>query len=134
MNIGDAAKATGLPAKTLRYYEEIGLTAPARDDNGYRSFSERDLHELHFIARARNLGFSIEDVRALLSLWQDQSRASCDVRALAESHLREIDAKMAELGRMRATLAGLVSACHADDRPDCPILDGLAGGGAGQDA
>ncbi len=126
MNIGETAEKSGLPAKTIRYYEDIGLIAPHRGANGYRDFSDKDLHLLAFIARARGLGFSIEDVRALLSLWQDRARASGDVKRVAEEHLTAIDAKMAELAQMRATLAGLVACCHGDARPDCPILDGLA--------
>jgi Cu(I)-responsive transcriptional regulator len=126
MNIGDVAKASGLPPKTIRYYEDIGLIAPHRGDNGYRAFSDKDLHLLAFIARARGLGFSIEDVRALLSLWQDRARASGDVKRVAQEHLTAIDAKMRELSAMRDTLAGLVADCHGDDRPDCPILNGLA--------
>ena len=131
MNIGQAAKASGLPPKTIRYYEEIGLIAPDRDLNGYRAFADRDLHVLAFIGRARGLGFSIEDVRALLSLWQDRGRASADVHALARQHLAQIDAKMEELARMRATLSGLMTSCTQDDHPDCPIIDGLAGHAAG---
>ncbi|MGG7565411.1 Cu(I)-responsive transcriptional regulator [Rhodovulum sp. DZ06] len=127
MNIGAAAKASGLPAKTIRYYEEIGLLTPARDLNGYRDFGDRDLHVLAFIGRARGLGFSIEQVRALLSLWQDRERASADVHALARTHLAEIDAKMEELREMRDTLAGLMTACAGNEHPDCPILEGLAG-------
>jgi Cu(I)-responsive transcriptional regulator len=127
MNIGDVARATGLPAKTIRYYEDIGLITPDRGANGYRDFSDKDLHLLAFVGRARGLGFSIEDVRALLSLWQDRARASGDVKRVAEEHLTAIDAKMRELAQMRDTLAGLVSCCLGDDRPDCPILDGLAG-------
>ena len=127
MNIGAAAKASGLPPKTIRYYEEIGLIEPDRDPNGYRAFADRDLHVLAFIGRARGLGFSIEDVRALLSLWQDRDRASADVHRLAQTHLAEIDAKMAELRQMRDTLAGLMHRCAHDDHPDCPILEGLAG-------
>ena len=131
MNIGEAAKASGLPRKTIRYYEEIELIRPARDANGYRDFGDKDLHLLAFIGRARGLGFSIEDVRALLSLWQDRARASGDVHRLAEDHLAQIDAKMAELARMRETLAALMGQCAHDDRPDCPILEGLAGHAAG---
>ena len=126
MTIREASAASGLPAKTIRFYEEIGLIAPKRSENGYRVFSERDLHELTFLARARGLGFPLEDCRELLSLWRDRSRASADVRAVAERHIAALDAKMAELQAMRATLSGLVAACRGDDRPDCPILEGLA--------
>ena len=127
MNIGDVAEASGLPAKTIRYYEDIGFVRPARGPNGYRDFGEKDLHKLAFLARARSLGFSIHDCRTLLSLYEDRGRASSDVKAVAEHHLRRIDAKIAELEGLRDTLARLVARCHGDDRPDCPILDDLAG-------
>jgi Cu(I)-responsive transcriptional regulator len=126
MTIREAAAASGLPAKTIRFYEEIGLVSPARSANGYRVFSERDVRELTFLAHARGLGFPLEDCRELLSLWRDRSRASADVRAIAERHIAALDAKMTELQAMRADLARLVSACHGDERPDCPILEGLA--------
>ena len=125
MNIGDAATATGLPAKTIRYYEEIGLIAPDRTENGYRNFGPTHIHNLRFIARARSLGFGVEECRTLLELWQDRGRASADVKALAQGHLDAIDAKMAELKTMRATLSDLIHACTGDHRPDCPILDRL---------
>jgi Cu(I)-responsive transcriptional regulator len=126
MTIREAAAASGLPVKTIRFYEEIGLISPARAANGYRVFSERDMHELTFLARARGLGFPLDDCRELLSLWRDRDRASADVRAIAHRHIAALDAKMAELEAMRATLADLVAACRGDDRPDCPILEGLA--------
>lgn len=129
MNISEAARHAGLPAKTIRYYEEIGLVAPLRDPNGYRAFRPRDLHALTFVARARSLGFSIEDCRALLHLYQDPTRASADVKDIARSHLARIDAKLAELVAMRETLTDLVEACAGDRRPDCPILKGLAPAG-----
>ena len=127
MNIGAAADLTGLPAKTIRYYEDIGLVRPARSDNGYRSFRDSDVHKLIFLSRARSLGFTIDDCRTLLSLYEDRARASADVKALAQEHLAEIEKKIAELQSLRATLSRLVSSCHGDDRPECPILDGLAG-------
>jgi Cu(I)-responsive transcriptional regulator len=127
MNIGDASQATGLPAKTIRYYEEIGLVRPARGANGYRDFSDRDTHKLAFLGRARSLGFSIEECRTLLSLYQDRSRASADVKRIARRHLERIARKIAELESMRAALEDLMGRCHGDDRPDCPILEGLAG-------
>ena len=127
MNIGNVALRSGLPAKTIRYYEEIGLIRPRRSANGYRDFDETDLHKLAFLGRARALGFSIEDCRTLLGLYEDESRASAQVKALAEDHLRAIDEKIAQLKSMRETLAHLVEACHGDDRPDCPILSDLAG-------
>ena len=128
MNIGDAAQQSGLPAKTIRYYEEIGLIAPHRSGNGYRDFSVTDLHNLVFLARARSLGFTIEECRALLALYTDKSRASADVKRIARTHLAQIDDKIAELQSMRSTLSDLVDACAGDHRPECPILAGLAEG------
>lgn len=126
MNIGEVADKSGLPAKTIRYYEDIGLISPLRHANGYRVFRDSDLHKLSFLGRARSLGFSIEDCRVLLALYEDDSRASAQVKALAQDHLTQIDAKIAGLQAMRATLADLVAACHGDSRPDCPILKDLA--------
>ena len=128
MNIKDAGQATGLPAKTIRYYEEIGLVTPARSDNGYRDFSDHDVHRLAFLARARALGFPVADCRDLLALWYDRERASAEVKAIAETHLEEISAKIVALQSLRDTLSDLVHACHGDDRPDCPILKDLARG------
>lgn len=127
MNIGEAAKKSGLPAKTIRYYEDIGLITPLRDANGYRAFRESDIHKLAFLGRARALGFTIEDCRNLLALWEDQDRASADVRAIAKDHLRQIEEKIAGLQDMQATLSDLVRDCAGDDRPDCPILSRLGG-------
>ena len=127
MNIGDVAERSGLPPKTIRYYEDIGLIRPERGANGYRAFSDADLHRLAFLGRARSLGFSIEDCRALLALYADPARACADVKAMAETHLAQIDRKIAELGALRDTLAHLVHRCHGDARPDCPILADLAG-------
>ena len=126
MNIGDVAERAGLPAKTIRYYEDIGLITPARADNGYRRFSARDLHKLAFLKRARALGFSVGECRHLLALYEDQGRASADVKALAQEHLARIDAKLEELAQMRRTLAELIESCAGDHRPDCPILADLA--------
>lgn len=126
MNIGDIAHRSGLPPKTIRYYEDIGLIRPARSENGYRSFSERELHKLAFLARARSLGFSIEDCRALLALYEDAGRTSSEVKSIAEKHLERIDAKIRDLAEMRRTLNVLVEACAGDQRPDCPILESLA--------
>ena len=126
MNIAEVAKAAGLPAKTIRYYEEIGLIHPKRSDNGYRAFAETDLHKLAFVGRARSLGFSIVECRALLALYEDRARASADVKAMAVTHLAQIRDKITELRAMEATLADLVQACSGDHRPDCPILRGLA--------
>ena len=130
MNIGEVAERSGLPAKTIRYYEEIGLVRPRRGGNGYRAFGERELYKLAFLARARSLGFTIEECRALIALYDDKHRASADVKRLAEEHLAQIDRKIAELASLRGTLAELVERCHGDDRPDCPILERLAGDGA----
>ncbi len=127
MNIRDVAKATGLPAKTIRYYESIDLVRPARSDNGYRVFADRDLHKLRFLGRARALGFSIEDCRVLLALYEDDTRSSADVRAIAKRHLVEIEDKIADLNAMRDTLTHLVDTCAGDDKPDCPILNDLGG-------
>lgn len=128
MNIGAIAKRSGLPAKTIRYYESIGLIPPALRSNGnYRTYSDRDLQILRFVQRARGLGFSVKDVGTLLALWQDRRRASAEVRRLAEDHVAEIDQKLEELKSMRRTLLDLIERCHGDERPDCPILDDLAG-------
>lgn len=125
MNIGEIAEAVGMPAKTIRYYEEIGLVRPRRSANGYRVYGPQDLHQLGFLGRARSLGFSIEDCRALLALYADRGRASAEVKAIAELHLREVEEKIAALKVMHATLSDLVTACAGDDRPDCPILADL---------
>ena len=127
MNMKRASERTGLPAKTIRYYEEIGLVSPARGENGYRSFSETDLHKLTFLARSRSLGFSLDDCRQLLSLYDDDERSSADVRNLAVRHIADVDQKLKELKEIRRTLATLVSACEGDHRPDCPIMDSLSG-------
>ncbi|MBT9245280.1 Cu(I)-responsive transcriptional regulator [Gemmobacter fulvus] len=126
MNIKDVAARAGLPAKTIRYYEEIGLIRPLRQANGYRAFRDSDLHKLAFLGRARSLGFTIEECRTLMALYEDQHRASADVKALAEDHLSRIGAKIAALEAMQRTLSELVAACAGDHRPDCPILTGLA--------
>ena len=126
MNIGEVSKRADLPAKTIRYYEEIGLITPPRDANGYRAFRDADVHKLAFLARARTLGFPIEDCRALLQLYEDDQRSSAEVKRIAKGHLDLIEAKIADLREMRDTLAHLVSACAGDDRPDCPILQSLA--------
>jgi MerR family copper efflux transcriptional regulator len=125
MNISDVASRAGLPAKTIRYYEDIGLIKPLRDPNGYRAFRDSDLHKLTFLARARALGFTIENCRALLALWEDKARASADVRAIAADHLSEIEIKIADLTAMRDTLTHLVQTCAGNSRPDCPILTSL---------
>ncbi|WP_292898810.1 MULTISPECIES: Cu(I)-responsive transcriptional regulator [unclassified Nitratireductor] len=127
MNVGQAARRSGLPAKTIRYYEEIGLIAPQRAGNGYRAYSDEDLHFLTFLKRARGLGFSIDECRQLMALYRDRERASQDVRDIAVSHVAAIDEKIAELQSMRATLNKLILACRGDERPDCPILNDIAG-------
>ena len=129
MNIGHASGATGLPAKTIRYYEDIGLIRPARAANGYRDYDGRDVHRLAFIQRSRSLGFTIEECRSLLSLYEDKDRASADVKALAMEKILEIDRKLKELKSLRSTLKTLADHCHGDDRPECPIIDEIAGGG-----
>lgn len=126
MNIGEVSERSGLPTKTIRYYEDIGLIEPLRAANGYRQFRESDLHKLAFLGRARHMGFSIEDCRALLHLWEDRTRASSDVKKIARERLAQIDRKLEELKEMRNTLAHLVSCCAGDDRPDCPILSDLS--------
>ena len=128
MNIGAAARASSVPAKTIRYYEEIGLIQPAaRSDGNYRVYSDSEVQTLRFIRRARGLGFSVEEVAELLDLWRDRSRSSRRVKALANRHLEDIDGKIAALKTMRDTLNELIERCHGDARPDCPILADLAG-------
>ncbi|MEB3421774.1 Cu(I)-responsive transcriptional regulator [Salipiger marinus] len=125
MNIGNVSEQSGLPAKTIRYYEDIGLVQPSRRENGYRDFTVQELHKLTFLGRARSLGFSIEECRTLLSLYEDHERSSADVKAIAQSHLARVDQKIEELQALSATLGDLVVRCHGDDRPDCPIMDDL---------
>ena len=127
MNIGQAAQHANLPPKTIRYYEDIALIKPDRAENGYRDYSEADVHRLRFIQRSRSLGFTIEECRTLLSLYEDKHRASADVKALARQKITEIERKMEELKSLRETLSVLVEHCHGDDRPDCPIIESLAG-------
>lgn len=126
LTIGQVARRSGVPAKTIRYYESVGLLpAPERGDNGYRYYDDGTVRTLRFVRHARELGFPLDDVRALLGLWQDRSRPSREVKALAERRIADIDARIAELHRLRDELAHLVHACHGDARPDCPILDAL---------
>lgn len=128
MNIGEAAARSGVPAKTIRYYEDIGLIRPqARGMNGYRVYGDPNVQQLRFIKRARRLGFSVEDCRSLLSLYEDRGRASADVKGLALERIAEIDAKLAELQQMRLHLTDLIEQCRGDEWPDCPILEDLAG-------
>ncbi|MET4702078.1 MerR family copper efflux transcriptional regulator [Constrictibacter sp. MBR-5] len=129
MNIGDVSERSGLPAKTIRYYEDIGLVRPMRSENGYRDFASHDLHKLAFLGRARSLGFSIEECRTLLSLYEDRERSSSSVKAITEKHLARIEQKIVELQALSATLRDLVTRCHGDDRPDCPIMNDLENAG-----
>ena len=127
MNIGTAARQSGLPPKTIRYYEDIGLLTADRAANGYRDYSSEDVHRLRFVQRSRSLGFSVEECRQLLALYTDRDRASADVKAIATEKLGEIDRKIAELTGLREMLGHLVENCHGDARPECPIIDGLSG-------
>ena len=128
MNIGQAAQATGISAKMIRYYESIGLIVPAgRTAAGYRTYAEPDLHTLRFIRRARGLGFSVEQMHELLALWRDRKRASAEVKRVALQHVQELERKAAELQQMADTLKHLARHCHGNDRPECPIIDELEG-------
>ena len=128
MNIGTAAKRSGVSAKTIRYYESVGLIPQAaRADNGYRDYGGNDVETLRFIKRSRSLGFSVETVASLLDLWRNTSRASGDVKAVALKHIEDVERRIAELESIRDTLKHLTRCCQGDDRPDCPILEGLAG-------
>ncbi|GJI94389.1 Cu(I)-responsive transcriptional regulator [Duganella caerulea] len=127
MNIGQAAAASGVSTKMIRYYESIALIPPGRrSDAGYRIYGENDLHALRFVKRGRSLGFSLDQIRDLLSLWQNKERASADVKTIAMGHVAELNQRIAELTEMRDTLQTLASCCHGDHRPDCPILQSLA--------
>ena len=129
MNIGEVASRAGVPAKTIRYYESVGLIpAAARRGNGYRSYSDTDLHTLRFIHRARGLGFSVAEVEDLLALWRNKRRKSQAVKAIALAKIVEIERKIAALEAMKRTIRHLTAHCHGDARPDCPILGDLAGG------
>jgi MerR family copper efflux transcriptional regulator len=126
MNIGQAAKASGVSAKMIRHYEEVGLiTPPNRTDAGYRQYTDGEVHTLQFIRRSRDLGFSIAQIGELVGLWQDHKRPSRQVKALAEAHIKELEAKAQELLAMKAALQHLAHCCHGDDRPQCPILETL---------
>ena len=128
MQIGTASRLSGVSAKMIRHYESIGLVPPpARRDSNYRDYGDDDVHRLSFVRRARDLGFSIDEIRDLLRLWADESRASADVRALAEAHIADLDRRIERLREMRASLAKLVCACEGDHRPHCPIIESLAG-------
>ena len=127
MNIGEAARHSDLPPKTIRYYEDIDLIKPSRSGNGYRDYSETDVHRLRFLQRSRSLGFTIEECRLLLSLYEDDQRASSDVKAVANQKIDQINLKIKELKSLKKTLTSLAENCHGDDKPDCPIIDDLAG-------
>jgi Cu(I)-responsive transcriptional regulator len=127
MNIGEAARRSGVSAKMIRHYESVGLLPPAgRTEAGYRQYRDNDLHTLRFIRRARDLGFSIEQIRELLALWQDRRRPSRQVKAFAQAHITELDQKLQQIQAMKATLEHLVHCCSGDERPECPIIEGLA--------
>ena len=126
MNIGEAATRAGLPPKTIRYYEEIGLVIADRQDNGYREYNDTHVHKLSFLRRARGLGFSVPECRMLLSLYEDEERSCGDVKSLTLTKIGEIDKKIDELAGLRQTLKTLADKCHGDDKPDCPILDDLS--------
>lgn len=132
MNIGQASTATGVSTKMIRYYESVGLIRPAdRTDSNYRDFGERDVRELQFIRRARDLGFSVDEIGHLLSLWRDRDRPSREVKAIAEKHVADLDARIAEMQAMADALRTLAKCCAGDDRPDCPILADLGEQGNG---
>ena len=128
MNIGEAARASGVTAKMIRYYESIDLILRSpRTAAGYRVYAQADIHALRFVRQGRRLGFSIDDIRKLLALWHDRRRASAEVKTIATKHVADLDRRIVELTAMRDTLEHLASHCHGDERPDCPIIDGLAG-------
>ena len=128
LNIGEAAEASGVSAKMIRHYEEIGLIpAAGRTRSGYRLYGDNDVHTLRFVRRARDLGFAMKEIETLLGLWKNRRRASSEVKRLAASHIEELDRRIGEMQEMRRTLADLSHHCHGDQRPDCPILDDLAG-------
>lgn len=127
MNIGQAAKASGVNAKLIRHYESIGIIPKAaRSESGYRKYSENDVHVLAFVRRARSLGFSMKEIKKLVSLWRNRSRASGDVKNMTLTHIKNLDEKIRDLQAIRATLAKLAHNCHGDDRPSCPILEDIA--------
>jgi MerR family transcriptional regulator, copper efflux regulator len=129
MNIGEASRASGVSSKMIRYYEQIGLIAPARrSDSSYRTYADNDIHTLRFIRRARDLGFSVEQMKVLLALWRDRSRASADVKAVALDHIAELERKAAAIAEMTRTLRHLADSCQGNHRPDCPIIEGFAEG------
>lgn len=129
MNIGQASKASGVSSKMIRYYEQIGLLRPVlRTASSYRTYADNDIHTLRFVRRARDLGFSVEQIKQLLALWRDRSRASSDVKAVAMEHVAELERKIAAIQEMTKTLKHLASHCHGDARPECPIINEIANG------
>ena len=127
MTIGEVARRSGVPSKTIRYYESVGLVRePGRSDNGYRRYGPRSVDELRFVQRARSLGFTIKEVGSLLALWGDEQRRSAEVKEMALAHVADVERKIEQLQSIRRTLLELAERCHGDDRPDCPILDQLA--------
>jgi MerR family copper efflux transcriptional regulator len=125
-NISSAAKASGVSAKMIRYYEQLGIVPRAqRTLSNYRSYSQSDVHTLQFVRQARDLGFSLTQIQALVALWQDRRRPSRKVKELAQAHIEELDARIHELENMKRTLQTLAAHCHGDERPECPILQGL---------
>lgn len=127
MNIGEASQQSNLPTKTIRYYEDVALVKPSRAQNGYRAYTQADVHRLKFLQRSRSLGFTIEQCRLLLSLYDDENRASADVKRIADEKIKEVDRKISELNSLKATLISLSNNCHGDDKPDCPIINDLSG-------
>ena len=126
-NIGEAAARSGVSAKMIRHYESLSLLPKVgRTASGYRQYGPREVHTLRFVRRARELGFSMVEIAALLKLWQNRRRASADVKRIALTHVADLDRRMSEMAAMKRTLESLVACCHGDDRPDCPILDELA--------
>ena len=127
MNIGQASRATGVSTKMIRYYESVGLIRPAdRTESNYRDFGDREINELRFVRRARTLGFSVDEMQQLLSLWRDRSRPSREVKVIAQQHIAALDRRIAEMQTMAGTLRELARCCAGDDRPDCPILADLS--------
>ena len=127
MNIGQASRATGVSTKMIRYYESVGLIRPAdRTESNYRDFGDREINELRFVRRARTLGFSVDEIQQLLSLWRDRSRPSREVKVIAQQHIAALDRRIAEMQTMTGTLRELARCCAGDDRPDCPILADLS--------
>ena len=132
LTIGEAARSAGISARMVRHYESLGLLAAvARTDSGYRQYTQADVHTLHFIRRSRDLGFSMEEIAELLALWHDRSRASSQVKRIAQTHIDDLSERIASMQAMQRSLQTLVSCCKGNERPDCPILDDLAGAAGG---